>query len=104
MAANTKASPVTWTKERIAALKTAEVRQLRANAEKLREHAVISLCDEVLGSRPKERGPRKAKRQNELDGRPLVSRKKAFDMRGVTLRNPRWSWGGVRPTDGTVVF
>jgi len=55
-----------WTKERIAALKMPEVRQLRANAERLRELAVIALCDEVLGNRPKQTAPRKAKRQHEL--------------------------------------
>jgi hypothetical protein len=93
-----------WTKDRIAALKTAEIRQLRANAAKLREHRVVSLCDEVLGNRPPKRPPRKAERQHELDGRPLVSRSKAFEMRGVKLHNPRWSWGGVRASDGTVVF
>src|SRR5688572_27339432 len=92
-----------WTKERIAALKMPQVRQLRANAERLRELAVIALCDEVLGNRPKQTAPRKAKRQHELDGRPLVSRSEAFEMRGVKLHNPRWSWGGVR-ADGTVVF
>lgn len=96
--------PSAWTRERIAALKPNEVRQLRANAERLREHDVVALCDEVLGSRSKEVGPRTAKRQRELDGRPLVSRSKAFEMRGVKLRNPRWSWGGIRASDGDVVF
>jgi hypothetical protein len=95
---------MTWTKERIATLKTAEVRQLRANAERLREQEVVSLCDEVLGSLPKKSASRKAKRQHELDGRPLVSRSKAFEMRGVKLRNSRWSWGGIRKSDGAVVF
>src|SRR5688572_29398684 len=93
-----------WTKERIAALNTAEIRQLRANAEKLLAHTVVSLCDDALSTRPKRSAARRAKRQHELDGRPLVSRKKAFEMQGVALRNPRWSWGGVRSADGTVVF
>jgi hypothetical protein len=93
-----------WTKERIAELKSAEVRQLRTNAERLREHEVVALCDDVLSGRPKKSAPRKIKRQHELDARPLVSRSKAFEMRGVKLHNPRWSWGGIRPTDGTVVF
>src|SRR5438270_755703 len=55
-------------------------------------------------SRPSSRSRKRPARQHEMDGRPLVSRKKAFEMRGVTLRNPRWSWGGIRPTDGTVAF
>ena len=40
-----------WTKERIDALTSAEVRQLRANAERLSE-ADIALCDEILKARP----------------------------------------------------
>lgn len=93
-----------WTKERIAELKSADVRQLRANAERLREHEVVALCDDVLSCRPGMTRDRKLKRQRELDGRPLVSRSKAFAMRGVKLRNPRWSWGGIRESDGAVVF
>lgn len=42
-----------WTKDRINALTTAEVRQLRANAERLRNTEVAALCDEVLGERPR---------------------------------------------------
>jgi hypothetical protein len=93
-----------WTTERVAALSTDEVRQLRLNAERLRNEVVLAICDEVLRTRPQRASSRAVTRQKELDGRPLVSRKKAFEMRGVTLRNPRWSWGGVRPADGTVVF
>jgi hypothetical protein len=93
-----------WTKDRVAALKTAEIRQLRDNARARGNQDVVALCDEVLAGRPKQGIRRKAQRQHELDGRPLVSRKKAFEMRGVALRNPRWSWGGVRSADGTVVL
>src|ERR1051325_1060378 len=95
---------MTWTKERISALKTLDVQQLRLNAEIRGNSDIASLCDEVLASRPLAGGKRKAKRQHELDGRPLVSRSKAFQMRGVKLRNPRWSWGGMRESDGIVVF
>src|SRR6185295_13588001 len=93
-----------WTKERIAALKSADVRQLRTNAERLRQHEVVALCDDVLRGRPGTTRDHKVKRQRELDGHPLVSRSKAFAMRGVKLRNPRWSWGGVRESDGAVVL
>ena len=93
-----------WTKERVAALKKTEIEQLRTNAN-ARGHAdVVALCDEVLQAQPRRATPTKRTRQHELDGRPLVSRGKAFEMRGVKLHNPRWSWGGVRPTDGVVVF
>jgi hypothetical protein len=42
-----------WTRERIEALSTAEVRQLRDNAERLSEAEIVGLCDEVLKARPK---------------------------------------------------
>jgi hypothetical protein len=42
-----------WTRERIEALSTAEVRQLRDNAERLSEAEIVGLCDEVLKTRPK---------------------------------------------------
>jgi hypothetical protein len=42
-----------WTRERIEALSTAEVRQLRDNAERLGESDIVALCDDVLKSRPK---------------------------------------------------
>ena len=43
---------VDWTKERIAALSTLDVRQLRANAERLNRSEIMKRCDEVLGERP----------------------------------------------------
>jgi hypothetical protein len=42
-----------WTRERIEALSTAEVRQLRANAERLSEAEIVGLCDEILKARPR---------------------------------------------------
>ena len=42
-----------WTKERIVSLTTAEVRQLRDNAERLSETDIVALCDEILKARPK---------------------------------------------------
>ena len=42
-----------WTRERIEALSTAEVRQLRDNAERLGESDIVALCDDVLKARPK---------------------------------------------------
>jgi hypothetical protein len=37
-------------------------------------------------------------------GRPLLSRFRAFEMRGVTLKYPSRSWGGVRAADGAVIL
>jgi len=42
-----------WTKDRIQTLSKPEVKQLRANAERLQEPEVVALCDEVLSSRVK---------------------------------------------------
>lgn len=42
-----------WTKERIDALTSAEVRQLRDNAERLSETDIVALCDEILKARPR---------------------------------------------------
>ncbi|HYN14002.1 MAG TPA: hypothetical protein VET51_15270 [Burkholderiales bacterium] len=44
---------VTWTREKIDSLTTPEVRQLRANAERLQETEIAALCDAVLGARPR---------------------------------------------------
>jgi hypothetical protein len=44
---------VTWTREKIDSLTTPEVRQLRANAERLQETEITALCDAILGGRPR---------------------------------------------------
>lgn len=94
-----------WTKERVAALDTAAIRQLRANAANIGEDQIAALCDEALASRPRSSGARRtAVKRESRNGPQLVSRGKAFEMRGVKLHNPRWSWGGIRQADGTVVF
>ena len=53
-----------WTLDRIQTLTKPEVKQLRANAERLEEPGVVALCDEVLSSKAKPAGlgaPRPAK-------------------------------------------
>jgi len=47
---------VDWTREKIAALTTPDVRQLRANAERLNDPEIIARCDVVLGERPRGGG------------------------------------------------
>lgn len=42
---------VEWSKERIAALTTSEVQQLRANAERLNRPEIRERCDAVLSER-----------------------------------------------------
>ena len=51
------ARSVDWTRERIDALTTPDVRQLRANAERLNAPDIMQLCDAVLGERPRGGGP-----------------------------------------------
>ena len=50
-----------WTKDRIQTLSKPEVKQLRANAERLQEPEVVALCDEVLNGQPKSAAARRAK-------------------------------------------
>jgi len=49
-----------WTREKIDSLSTAEVRQLRDNAERLHEAEIAALCEQVLGSRPRGGARKKA--------------------------------------------
>jgi hypothetical protein len=42
-----------WTLDRIQTLSKPEVKQLRANAERLEEPGVVALCDEVLSIKAK---------------------------------------------------
>jgi hypothetical protein len=95
------AKTVQWTRDRIDSLVTADVRQLRSNAERLKESEVVALCDGVLEGRPKGGAGRGNARKS--NGPRLVSRSKAFELRGVYLQNPAWSRSGVRQSDGVVV-
>lgn len=42
-----------WSLDRIQTLSKPEVKQLRANAERLQEPGVVALCDEVLSGKQK---------------------------------------------------
>ena len=48
---------VEWTSERIAALTTPDIKQLRVNAERLNEPEIVERCDAVLKARPRGTGP-----------------------------------------------
>ena len=54
-----------WTKDRIQALSKPEVKQLRANAERLQEPEVVALCDEVLGGQAKTGATRRSKAKKD---------------------------------------
>jgi len=91
-----------WSKEQLDKLSTLELRALLVNAERLQEPEVAALCSEILDARPRGHV---TVRQQRLPGqsRHLVSRGKAFEAHGVSLRHRVWSRGGVRP-DGAVLM
>lgn len=91
-----------WTIERITRLGRGEVTQLRTNAAGLGDVQVVALCDKVLLSAAKDPGDGMARRL-KASGVRLVSRRSAFETRGVTLRELS-SWGGIRQSDGMVVM
>ena len=92
-----------WTLERIRQLSAQDIKQLRENAERLKEAAVVALCSEALaGKRASSRSGRKP--GPRAKPRHLVARVRAFEARGVWLHDARASWGGVRKSDGAVVM
>ena len=93
-----------WTPERIERLDTPELRQLRENAEKLGVTSVVALCDAALDARPRANSSRGRASSLPKRARNLVSRHKAFQARGVFLREGDSPWSGVRTADGTVVM
>jgi hypothetical protein len=91
-----------WSKEQIDKLSTPEVRTLLANAERLLETEVAAICNEILDARPRGRPPVRRDKHAPLVRR-LVTRRKAFEMRGVSGYNRVWSRGGIG-ADGAVVM
>jgi len=91
-----------WDRAKIDTLSTPELRQLLANAERLKETEVSVLCNEALNARP--RGQAAVRRTMPKGVRRLVARGKAFEVHGVSLQSRSWSRGGVRPGDGMVVM
>jgi hypothetical protein len=61
---------VDWTKERIALLGTVEVKQLRANAERLNDPEIVGRCNEVLGERPRSGVARPGARRSKKAASP----------------------------------
>jgi hypothetical protein len=92
-----------WTIERIARLAQREMTQLRTNAANLGEAEVVALCDKVLLLDRPSVLAEKARRRLKAKHPRLVTRRTAFETRGVMVPGS-WSWGGVRPSDGTVVM
>ena len=91
-----------WTIERITGLARREVTQLRTNAAGLGDAQVVALCDKALLEAPNDPGDGMARRL-KASGVRLVSRRAAFETRGVMLRALS-SWGGIRASDEMVVM
>jgi len=90
-----------WTRERLDQLTREDIKQLEANALRLGELELAALCADVALSRPRAAGVRGAYAKSRSK---LVPRRKAFETRGVWLRDERTSWSGVRKSDQTVVI
>lgn len=96
-----------WTSERIAQLSAQDIKQLRANAERLNEPDLAALCSGVLKKAKARPRAQPGSRQNiepRTRARKLIARTKAFEARGVWLQDARTSWGGVRKSDGAIVM
>ena len=91
-----------WNNESVGLLSVEELRQLRENAVKLGAGEVAGLCDSALAAHgPKASSGASSPRRGNSK---LISRRSAFEMRGVQLNAGMSSWGGVRQSDGVVVF
>src|SRR5207253_2768691 len=76
-----------WTRERLADLSKQELANLHANAVRLGETDLATLCDEVLKDRPR-RGPASSGAAGRSKGRnKLLPRSRAFGARGVWLQD-----------------
>lgn len=94
-----------WTLERIGQLSARDIKQLRENAERLNETAVVALCSQALKeSHPRSEARARGRSAPRTDARKLIARTRAFEARGVWLEDPRTSWSGVRKSDGMVVM
>jgi hypothetical protein len=94
-----------WTLERVARLSVQEIKQLRDNAERLNNAAVVALCSDALrASSPRRARASGGRSRVRTRPRHLIARSRAFEARGVWLQDPRTSWSGLRRSDGAVVM
>lgn len=91
-----------WGREQMDKLSTLELRALLENAERLHEPEVAALCSEILDARPHGHSAAR-RRKRATDTRRLVTRGKAFEMNGISVRSRVWSRGGQRG-DGAVLL
>jgi hypothetical protein len=93
-----------WTRERIDRLQPQDIKQLRANAERLGELELVALCTELLKTVRRSPSVARSKSAPRTKARRLIARTKAFEARGVWLADPNTSWSGVRKSDGAIVM
>lgn len=93
-----------WTRERVDRLQQSEIQQLKSNASRLGAHDLVALCEESLGRQPASGSKSTAPARQKVERQRLISRRSAFEARGVRLQDVRTSWGGVRESDGRVVM
>lgn len=94
-----------WTVARIGELSVQEIKQLLDNAERLHEPALAERCRAALrGARSGHRQPARRPSGARTKARHLIARVKAFQARGVYLRDALASWSGIRKLDGKVVM
>ena len=60
-----------WTVERISALSLPEIKQLRANAERLQEPEIAALCTEVIKARPRAAPAKTATAKPKAKPKPI---------------------------------
>jgi hypothetical protein len=77
---------VDWTKERIALLGTVEVKQLRANAERLNDPEIVGRCNEVLGERPRSGVARPGARRSKKAASPKAASAKAASPKAASAK------------------
>ena len=94
-----------WTVARIGELSVLEIKQLLDNAERLHEPALAERCRAALrGARSVHKPLARRTPGARTKARHLIARVKAFQARGVYLRDALASWSGVRKVDGKVVM
>ena len=91
-----------WSREQMDKLSTPDLRALLENAERLKEPEVAALCSDLLDGRPHGHSMAR-RRQQASQARRLVTRGKAFELNGVSVRSRLWSRGGQRG-DGAVLL
>ena len=93
-----------WTLERIEQMTVQDIKQLRENAERLRDAQVAALCSEALRGGSSRARARAGAKSDATKARRLIARARAFEARGVWLQDRGTSWSGLRKSDGAVVM